>query len=384
MTHYAIWQLTFWFSIIGVAYIFVGYPVLVFVMSRCRPLRTQKKVNTSPISVVIVAFNEATRLPQKIASVLGSDDAHLIQEILVASDGSTDNTAEVIASLNEPRVKLLAFAERRGKPSVLNEAIPQCENELIVLTDARQDLDRRAIAELAANFADETVGVVSGELVFKAAGNTTTAAHGIGIYWKYEKFIRTHEGRFRSVPGATGALYALRRSLFRPIPPQTILDDVVIPMQAIAAGTRCLFEPAAIAYDLPSDSTSKESIRKRRTIAGAAQLMVNHPGWLLPWRNPIWLEFVSHKLARLVSPVLLGVAMIANVRLSTNPIYGVLLTLHVTFYLSALAGWLFQRAGQRSVLFGAQLMFVALNLTTIAALCDAFRGRFRATWQRTA
>lgn len=384
MTANTIWQLTFWLSISSVAYIFVGYPLLVFVASRLLPLRTKKLVNTSPISVVIVAFNEAARLPKKIASVLASDDAHLIQEIIIASDGSIDNTAEVIASLNEPRVKLLAFAERRGKPSVLNETIPQCANELIVLTDSRQELDRRAIAELAANFADETVGVVSGELVFKAVGNTTTAAHGIGIYWKYEKFIRKHEGRFRSVPGATGALYALRRSLFHPIPSQTILDDVVIPMQAVAAGTRCLFEPAAIAYDLPSDSTAKESIRKRRTIAGAAQLMINHLSWLLPWRNPIWLEFVSHKIARLVSPLLLGLAMIANLRLSANPIYGVLLTLHVTFYLSALAGWLFQRAGQRSVLFGAQLMFVALNLTTIAALCDAFRGRFRATWQRTA
>jgi cellulose synthase/poly-beta-1,6-N-acetylglucosamine synthase-like glycosyltransferase len=358
--------------------------VLVFVLSRWMPLRTKKQVNTAPISVVIVAFNEAVRLPQKIASVLASDDAHLIHEVLIASDGSTDDTAEVIERLHEPRVKLLAFAERRGKPSVLNETIPLCANELIVLTDARQNLDRRAIAELAANFADETVGIVSGELVFKAASNSTTAAHGIGIYWKYEKFIRKHEGRFRSVPGATGALYALRRSLFRPIPTQTILDDVVIPMQAVVEGTRCLFEPAAIAFDLPSDSTSKESIRKRRTIAGAAQLIVNHPSWLLPWRNPIWLEFVSHKLARLVSPLLLGLAMIANVALSAAPIYGVLLTLHVTFYLSALAGWLFQRTGRRSALFGAQLMFVALNLTTIAALCDAFRGRFRATWQRTA
>ena len=384
MTPHTIWQLIFWLSVLGVTYIFVGYPVLVFALSRLRPLRTKKELNASPISVVIVAYNEAARLPRKIASVLSSDDAHLIQEIVIASDGSTDNTAEVIAGLNDPRIKLLAFPERRGKPSVLNETIPQCVSELIVLTDARQDLDRRAIAELAANFADETVGVVSGELVFKADGDTTTAAHGIGIYWRYEKFIRKHEGCFRSVPGATGALYALRRSLFRAIPPQTILDDVVIPMQAVTAGTRCLFEPAAIAFDLPSSSTSKESIRKRRTIAGAVQLMVNHPSWMLPWRNPIWFEFVSHKLARLMSPLLLGIAAIANIALSASPTYGVLLTLHGTFYLSALAGWLFQKAGSRSALFGAQLMFVVLNLTTVAALCDALRGRFRATWQRTA
>lgn len=383
MTAFAVWQLIFWLSILGVAYIFVSYPLIVFALSRLRPLRTTKRPSVKPISVVIVAYNEATRLSKKIASVLASDDAHLIQEVLVASDGSTDDTAAMIAACHDPRVKLLAFSERRGKPSVLNDVVPRCLSEIVVLTDARQELDCRAIAELAANFADEQVGAVSGELVLRSEGDTTTASHGVGVYWRYEKFIRKCEGRFRSVPGATGALYALRRSLFRPIPAQTILDDVVIPMQVVAAGRRCLFEPAAIAFDQPSDSTAKETIRKRRTIAGAAQLLVNHPTWLLPWRNPIWFEFVSHKLLRLTSPLLLLLAAAANLRLADHPAYRVILTWHAAFYLSAFAGWLFQRAGRRSVLFGAQLMFVTLNATTVAALWDALRGRFRATWQRT-
>ena len=383
MTSFAVWQIIFWLSMFGVAYIFVGYPLLVFALSRLRPLRTTKAANVEPISVVLVGYNEAARLPAKIASVLASDDAHLIRELIIASDGSTDETSAVITALDDPRVQLISFPNRRGKPSVLNEVIPRCHSEVVVLMDARQELDRRAIAELAVNFADESVGVVSGELVFRSEGDITTVSQGIGIYWRYEKFIRKCEGRFRSVPGATGALYALRRSLFRPIPEQTILDDVVIPMQAVAAGYRCLFEPAAIAFDHPSDSTTKESIRKRRTVAGAAQLIVNHPAWLLPWRNPIWFEFVSHKLLRLVSPLLLLVAAVANLCLASHPIYAVLLMWHVAFYVSALIGWWFQRAGRRSVLFGAQLMFVALNATTVAALWDALRGRFRATWQRT-
>ena len=383
MTSFAVWQIIFWLSMFGVAYIFVGYPLLVFALSRLRPLRTTKAANVEPISVVLVGYNEAARLPAKIASVLASDDAHLIRELIIASDGSTDETSAVITALDDPRVQLIAFPNRRGKPSVLNEVIPRCHSEVVVLMDARQELDRRAIAELAVNFADESVGVVSGELVFRWEGDVTTVSQGIGIYWRYEKFIRKCEGRFRSVPGATGALYALRRSLFRPIPEQTILDDVVIPMQVVAAGYRCLFEPAAIAFDHPSDSTTKESIRKRRTVAGAAQLIVDHPAWLLPWRNPIWFEFVSHKLLRLASPLLLLVAAVANLCLASHPIYAVLLLWHVAFYVSALIGWWFQRAGRRSVLFGAQLMFVALNATTVAALWDALLGRFRATWQRT-
>lgn len=382
MTSFAVWQLIFWLSILGVAYIFVGYPLLVFALSRLRPLRTRKSANTQPVSVVIVGFNEAARWQAKIANVLASNDAHLIRELIIASDGSTDDTATVLAKVSDPRVRCVLFPERRGKPSVLNDVIPTCQSDLVVLLDARQELDFQAIAELAANFADKSVGVVSGELVFRSEGNTTTVSKGIGIYWRYEKFIRKCEGRFRSVPGATGALYAIRRALFRPIPSQTILDDVVIPMQAVTAGTRCLFESAAIAFDQASDSTTKETIRKRRTVAGAAQLIVSHPGWLLPWRNPIWLEFVSHKLARLVSPLLLLAAAITNVWLAWHPVYAVLLTWHVAFYASALVGWWFQRAGRRSVLFGAQMMFVALNATTVLALCDALRGRFRATWQR--
>jgi hypothetical protein len=126
----------------------------------------------------------------------------------------------------------------------------------------------------------------------------------------------------------------------------------------------------------------REAVRKRRTIAGDAQLIVQHSAWLLPWKNPIWTEYVSHKVLRLASPLLLLIVGITNVALMDQPLYGLLLTLHVAFYLSAFAGWVFQKIGRPSLLFGVQLMFVMLNATTIAALFDAVRGRFRATWQR--
>jgi poly-beta-1,6-N-acetyl-D-glucosamine synthase len=206
----------------------------------------------------------------------------------------------------------------------------------------------------------------------------------MGFYWSYEKLIRSAEGRFRSVPGATGAIYAMRRTLFRPIPPQTILDDVVIPMQAVEQGYRCLLERGAEAYDRPSVSTSKESIRKRRTITGCAQLIVSQPRWLLPWRNPIWWEYCSHKLMRLVSPLLLVGAGATNVWLMRNPVYSVCLALQGTLYVSALAGWLSQQFGRKSAVFGPSLMFVTLNTTTIAALWDAACGRFQATWRKAA
>ena len=375
-------ELTFWICIFGLIYIFAGYPALIWLFARWRPRRVEKRQNDQPLSVVIVAYNEAAILQRKISSILNSDNAARISEILIASDGSTDGTRDVVNACDDPRVQIVSFSERRGKPAVLNDVIPQCKGEIVVLTDARQELEPAALGELAANLSDETVGAVSGELVFRESNNSSTAAHGIGVYWKYEKFIRKHESRFRSVPGATGALYAIRKSLFQPIDPQTLLDDVVIPMQAVMQGYRCLFEPRAIAYDAPSESPKKEAIRKRRTIAGCAQLIVHHREWMLPWRNPIWLEFVSHKISRLFSPLLMIIAAVANIVLASHPAYFVILTAHVCFYLSALAGWAFQRSGTRSVCFGAQLMFLALNATTVAALWDAVRGRYSAKWQR--
>ena len=375
-------ELVFWACIVGLFYIYAGYPALIWLLARLRPSLPSKHPSEEPLSVVIVAYNEAGNLATKVRGFLASDCAHRIREIIIASDGSTDDTDMVIRSCKEPRVRVVSFADRRGKPSVLNDVIPQCTSEIVVLADARQELGETTLSELVSNFADERVGVASGELVFRTLADSTTAARGIGVYWKYEKFIRKNESRFGSVPGATGALYAIRKHLFRPLDAQTILDDVAIPMQAVIRGYRCILEPHAIAYDTPSDSPGKEAVRKRRTIAGAAQLIVHHPGWLLPWRNPIWLQYVSHKIGRLFSPVLLLAAAAANVALAAHPVYAILLSAHGCFYLAAFTGWVYQRVGSRSACFGVPLMFVAMNATGAAGLWDAVRGRYRATWKR--
>lgn len=386
-------EFAFWISLIGLFYIYAGYPILVRSLARFFPMRRSPVSVESldpdhascRVSIVIASSNDGEVLHAKLVRLLNSDQVKYIREILIGSDGSTDDTASLIRGIGDPRIRLFDFEQRRGKPAVLNDLIPECQSEILVLCDARQILSDEAIPAMIANFADPEVGVVSGELVFRPESlERSTAARGIGAYWRYEKSIRKCEARFRSVPGATGSLYAIRRCLFHRIPESTLLDDVVIPMQAVCQGYRCVFEPRAIAWDTPSTSLGRESVRKRRTIAGAAQLITNHPSWLLPWKNPIWLEFVSHKLLRLASPFLLLVVLATNYQLaSTNLFYSVLQVLHVGFYYCALAGWLCQRFGQPSVLFGLQLTFMTLNLTTLAALWDAGRGRFRVTWQRT-
>ncbi|MFV0442640.1 MAG: glycosyltransferase family 2 protein [Planctomycetaceae bacterium] len=372
----------YWLSIAGLAYIYVGYPLLVWLFARLRRRPIPRPHWSESVSVVIAGYNEGRRLAAKLDSLFASTAADHIVEVLIGSDGSDDDTADVLARYGDSRVRLVQFSERRGKPAVLNDVVPQCQGDVVILTDARQMLDRDGIARLASRLADPLIGVVSGELMFRTDAGDTAAAKGMGAYWAYEKWIRKSEGRFRSVPGATGAFYALRPRLFRPVPENTLLDDVVIPMQAVEQGFRCVLEEGAIAWDTPSQSTQQEAVRKRRTIAGAAQLIVNQPRWLLPWKNPIWWEFVSHKLLRLTSPVLLLTALASNIALATSLSYQLLLGGQFLFYLAAALAWGLSLRGKKLPLLGTVLMFVSMNLTTVLALWDACRGRFRATWQR--
>ncbi len=373
----------FWISATCLIYIYLGYPAFVWIAARLCPRPIRKQAFGGSISVVIAAWNEEKRIAEKLASVLGSGISDRILDVLVASDGSTDGTANAARSVADSRIRVIEYPVRRGKAATLNDAVPQCRGEVVVLTDARQELDPHALGNLLAAFADERVGVVSGELVFRRGESDTVAARGIDAYWNYEKFIRRQESRFGSVPGATGALYAIRRELFKPIPADTLLDDVVIPMQAVLRGFRCVFEEAAWIYDTPSQSPSQEAVRKRRTIAGNAQLVRLYPGWLLPWRNPIWFQYVSHKMGRLLSPFLLLGCVFSNILLLRQFPYAILGAMQTVFYSAALAGWFLQRGGDRSWnLFAVPFTFVSLNTVTLLGVWDAIRGQTDARWFR--
>ena len=375
-------HIVFWLSVIGLLYIYAGYPLLVAMFAGVFGRPPRRAPFEGRFSVVISAHNEANNLPRKIQSILRSDAAAQIDEIIVGSDGSTDETAAVVRALNEPRVKLIEFPERRGKASVLDDAVPRCSSEIVVMTDARQELDPGAFTKLLSNFADETVGVASGELVFRRSASDTAAARGIDAYWSYEKWIRKRESRLASVPGATGALFAIRKNLFVPIPPRTLLDDVAIPMQVVVRGFRCVFEEGAAVYDEPAQSAAQEAVRKRRTIAGNVQLIGLYPSWLLPWRNPVWWQLISHKLGRLLSPFFLVGAAASNAALVGQPSYRLLGVVQAAIYAVAAAGWLLRGTRGKIGLIGIPFMFISLNVTTLLGIWDAVAGHTSATWRR--
>jgi cellulose synthase/poly-beta-1,6-N-acetylglucosamine synthase-like glycosyltransferase len=209
----------------------------------------------------------------------------------------------------------------------------------------------------------------------------TSVGGGVDAYWRLEKLIRAAESKVDSSIGCTGAVYAIRRNLFHPIPADTLLDDVVIPMQIALQNYRIAFEPGAIAFDPQSLEPERERIRKQRTLAGNFQMLFRNAGWLLPWRNRLWWQLISHKYFRLGGPLFLLVLFVSNVMLIEKPFYRYLLIGQCLFYLFALCGTLFK--ARKFFCFSAPAGFVFLNLMTIRGFFYFIGGGFQTGWRTT-
>lgn len=367
-------------TLVLLAYTYAGYPLLIWILARLAPRIVHRGANQPRVALIIVAYNEAKSIARKLDSCLALDYPKEKLRILVASDGSDDGTNEVVTAYAPHGVTLLAFTVRRGKASCLNDAVASCDEEVVVLTDARQRLDVNAIRYLTENFADPAVGAASGELVFETDG-ISEVGEGVDAYWRYEKFIRHQEGLLHSVVGVTGALYALRRESFREIPADTVLDDVVIPMNVVMQGQRVVFEKRAKAFDLPSRDHRQEMLRKVRTIAGNYQLMAAHPAFFVPLRNPIWIQLVSHKVLRLIAPFCMALLLITNVVLVPRGLpYQCLLVAQLLAYALPAMGvlWSFTRRWKLVKLARAFLM---LNWFAVLGAVEFLRNRNAHLWE---
>lgn len=358
-------ELIFWGAVALILYTYAGYPIQLWVTARLFAKPVQKFRQTPEVVMIVVGHNEAHRIEAKIQTCLAQDYPADRLRVLVVSDGSTDATADIVRHHPDPRVSLLACTTRRGKAACLNDGVAHTQAPIIVFTDARQRLHPQAVARLVANFADPTIGAVSGELVFEQEDGSAFA-DGIGAYWLYEKFIRNSEATSGSVVGVTGALYAIRRPCYNPIPAETILDDVAIPMQAAMQGWRVSFEAGAIAYDQPSTDAAKEKIRKVRTLAGNFQLVSLYRRLISPWHNPLWGRFMAHKMLRLACPVAMALALLSHSALawSAPGFYRWIWPVHALAYLSMIAAITWPGL-QRSKVLRLAATFAHLNLFVI-------------------
>ena len=288
------------FSGVAITYILAGYPlILSFLASRKRP-PVHRVRRQPPVSIIIAVYNGEKFLGDKLRSVLALGYPRELMEVIVASDGSTDDTNAIAEGFASEGVHLLRLP-RGGKPAALNAAIPIAKGEILVLTDVRQTLSPDSVAYLVESFGDPSVGVVSGELVVRKG--LTREEADIGLYWRFESWIRNGLSSIDSMFGATGPFYAIRRELAVPIPPDILLDDMYLPVSAFFRGYRLIVDRRARAYDYPT-SREMEFRRKVRTLAGNYQMLVAWPALLGP-HNRMWLHYMSYKVGRLLLPWLL-------------------------------------------------------------------------------
>ncbi len=331
--------LLFWSALLLLIYTFVGYPVLLYVINKIRGNNNSDNTNQETtgldyqphVEVILIVRNVEKIIHKKIQSLLSLNYPKEKLSILIVSDQSQDQTVEVIEKLRNDRIRCIDNTQKSSKSACLNQAISQSSADVLLMTDARQTHEPDSLKHLVKHFIDPSIGAVSGELILLDP-ETNQFSKGMDAYWRYEKFIRNLESKIASVPGVTGAIYAMRRTDFQRIPDHTLLDDVLIPMKMVLAGKKVLFEKKAVAYDIPSDDAAREQIRKTRTLAGNWQLIEFQPQLLNPLKNKIWWQFVSHKILRLLAPFYLFTIFTMSLYASSISYYKLAFVLQLVGY----------------------------------------------------
>ncbi|WP_240906991.1 glycosyltransferase family 2 protein [Paludisphaera rhizosphaerae] len=366
-------------------YTYIGYPLLIGAIARLRARPTSPEGTngraTPPCSLILAGHNEEATIGRRVAELAALvADANPESELIVVSDGSDDRTvdrARASAERSGVSHRVIELARRSGKAEAVTRGFLASRHEIVVFADARQRWGADALVRLLENFDDPEIGAVSGDLIIESGSGVLA---GVGLYWRFEKWIRRQESRFGSSVGVTGAICAVRRGLFRPIPPGTVLDDVYWPLLVAMNGARVVHDGRAKAFDRLPERTRDEFRRKVRTLAGNYQLLIRLPAVLRPWRNPIWLQFVSHKLLRLVAPWAM-LALLASSAAMTHPFYRAALLGQGALYLLGLAG-LWTPIGGRWRLASAAGSFLTLNAAAWAAFWVWASGHCESAWGR--
>jgi len=376
----------FYLSLAVLMYTYFIYPLYMFTRAKIAPKRVHKDEGYTPsVSVVFSVHNEEASVGQKIANILENGYSQDRLEVLVGSDGSDDGTNGILSRAVNTAVKASIFEKRRGKISVVKELVSRATGEIIVFCDTRQMFEKGAIRNLVSNFADKSIGCVSGDLIFERAAGSTGASTGVGLYWTYEQFIRRAESAVHSMIGAAGAIYAIRKELYQAPPDNTILDDVYIPLAIARRGYRCILDSASRAYDKPSSRPRQEYARKVRTLTGNFQIFVMFKELLVPFKSAVAIPLVSHKLMRTASPFFLGMFFVSNLFIADLDFYGVFLLAQFMLYSSAVAGMLLYKSEKKTILTkicSTSYMFCVMNFAALAGLYRFVTGKQRVTWER--
>jgi poly-beta-1,6-N-acetyl-D-glucosamine synthase len=378
-------QFAVWGSLAVLLYVYVGYPVLIYLLAR-RKRRKVRREEPGPaewpfLTVLIPAHNEERWIRRKIENALELDYPRDRMQILIASDGCTDRTVAIAEEFSAQSVEVNHVPERNGKTATLNRAVPTARGEIVLLTDANALLKKDAAKFLVKHFGDPEVACVTGERV--CLPTESSPSEGEGLYWRYEAWIKHSESEVYSCLGSHGQIVAVRKELFPPVP--VIGDDFYVPMKIlISTGKRIVFEPRAIARIPASKTVGLELERKVRSHVSLLRDLPLLKGGLNPRRSRIWWMFLSHHVLRLFVPFAMMAALLSPAfLLRESTAYGFLFLAQGVFYLAALAGFLLQRTGVRWKAFYVPFYFCFANVGVFLAWIRWARRRHQYAWVRT-
>ena len=364
--------LTFWLSAALIAYAYVGYPLLIYILGRLGERPTLRKEIWPRVSLLVPAHNEGHAIKAKIQNCMQLEYPKDRLEVFVASDGSTDATARVIEEATHAGlIRGVVYPERRGKAAVTNDLVDLASGEILVVSDATSMLESGSLRALVSNFADPRVGCVSG--VYRVViRDRDGKAESEALYWRYETFIRYSEARLGRMLGAHGHIFAIRRELFEPLEVGTRNEDFILPVAILTKGYRSIYDTRAVAWE---DAEEMTGFSRRISLAtGNYQqigLLWKRRGWL---HHPFLLfQVLSHKVLRLLSPFLILSLYASSVWLLASPLYGATSAAITLFFIAALAGVNGQLRRRARAWLGAPYYFCMVNAAGVLALHPTVR-----------
>ena len=373
----------FWVALLLLVYIYFGYPLLLAALTRAGFGRGVRQAPAEPsVTLVISAFNEAAVIRRKIENSLALDYPSERLQVIVVSDASDDGTDEIVRDF-DGQVELLRMEERGGKTLGLNAAVAQARGEIVVFSDANAMYEPDVIRNIGRNFADPAVGAVTGESRY-VVGDEDLSTQSENAYWSYELGLKAMESRLGSLVGGDGAIYAIRRELYRPMAASD-LSDFINPLQIVAQGYRNVYEPQAVSWEGGAEGFQAEYRRKVRIVNRAWRATAKMRALLNPFRYGWFaVQFLSHKLLRWLAPVFMGLVLLTSILLVVTAdgwFYGLALAGQLAFYGLALAGQFLARTGRAvPALLRIPYYFCLVNLASLMALLQLMVGKRYTTW----
>lgn len=361
-------------------YVYIGYPLLLAVISTFFR-RSRPNVGYTPfISVLISAYNEEASINRKIEQTLALEYPADKLEIVVVSDGSTDRTEEIVAAVQDSRVRLLKMPRRGGKTRAQNEGVKHCHGEVIVFSDATAAYHPKSLLYLGANYADPGVGAVSGRYKYFDPEDSSPTGLGSVAFWNYENLIKLFQSRISTLTGCSGCIYSVRRTAYVPLWPDAC-SDLVEPLCVVRNGYRVAFEDRALAYEETTKNSSQEFKMRVRVGTRGMRGLLSVPELLQPWRHP-WTAFqlFSHKVLRWAVPILLIFVFAGSAANLHSPAFRLAFILQALFYAFVLLSLVYP-VHRRWRLLGLPLFFCTLNTAALISMIEVFRGNKFTTWE---